>query len=295
MGISTTLVGNSRAPRFAFAALLLSNVILSLGPLLVRLADTGPVAAGFWRLALALPLLIGLMLWRGESVRGLTLARWGMILFAGLFFAADLASWHVGILHTKVANAALFGNITSLLLPLWAIIALRQRPAVLQIVALVLAAIGIALLMGGNYELSPQYLRGDLFCILAGIMYTGYIVVLQHVRQTLGGWAVLTVSSAAGVFPLLLFAMLLGERIMPQDWTPLLILALSSQVVGQGLLMYALPWFIPLIVGLVLLVQPVIAALVGWAVFGEVMTFTDAIGAVAVAAALVLVRLPARV
>ncbi|HEX7782838.1 MAG TPA: DMT family transporter [Sphingobium sp.] len=295
MGISTTRVSNSRVPRFAFAALLLSNVILSLGPLLVRLADTGPVAAGFWRLALAVPLLIGLMLWRGESLRGLTPARWGIILFAGLFFAADLASWHVGILQTKVANAALFGNITSLLLPLWAIMALRQRPAAVQIVALLLAAVGVALLMGGSYELSPQYLRGDLFCILAGIMYTGYIVALQHVRQMLGGWAVLTVSSAAGVIPLLLFAILLGERIVPQDWTPLLILALSSQVIGQGLLMYALPWFSPLIVGLVLLVQPVIAALVGWAVFGETMTVTDMIGAVAVAMALVLVRLPARV
>ena len=41
----------------AFPALLLGNVALAFGPWLVRLADTGPVAAGFWRLALALPFL----------------------------------------------------------------------------------------------------------------------------------------------------------------------------------------------------------------------------------------------
>ena len=41
----------------AFPALLLGNVALAFGPWMVRLADVGPVAAGIWRLALALPLL----------------------------------------------------------------------------------------------------------------------------------------------------------------------------------------------------------------------------------------------
>ena len=39
-------------------ALLLGNVALAFGPWLVRLADVGPVAAGFWRLTLALPFLL---------------------------------------------------------------------------------------------------------------------------------------------------------------------------------------------------------------------------------------------
>ena len=37
------------------AMLLAANAVLALGPWLVRLADTGPVAAGFWRLTLARP------------------------------------------------------------------------------------------------------------------------------------------------------------------------------------------------------------------------------------------------
>ena len=48
----------ARGPhRFAFPALLVGNAALAFGPWLVRLADTGAVAAGFWRLALALPFL----------------------------------------------------------------------------------------------------------------------------------------------------------------------------------------------------------------------------------------------
>ena len=41
----------------AFPALLFGNITLAFGPWLVRLADVGAVAAGFWRLTLAIPFL----------------------------------------------------------------------------------------------------------------------------------------------------------------------------------------------------------------------------------------------
>ena len=81
---------------------------------------------------------------------------------------------------------------------------------------------------------------------------------------------------------------------MPANWAPLLILALSSQVIGQGLLVYAIGMLPPLVVGLALLTQPVISALVGWLVYRRGLTMIDGIGAIAIAAALVLVRLPER-
>ena len=72
----------------------------------------------------------------------------------------------------------------------------------------------------------------------------------------------------------------------------MLVLALSSQVLGQGLLVYAIGKFSPLIVGLVLLTQPVISAVAGWLAYGEGLAAFDFVGAAAIAIALVLVRLP---
>jgi drug/metabolite transporter (DMT)-like permease len=65
-------------------------------------------------------------------------------------------------------------------------------------------------------------------------------------------------------------------------------------VIGQGLLVYALGALPPLVVGLTLLTQPALSALVGWLAYGETLSPFDWIGAVAIAAALVLVRLPER-
>ena len=70
-------------------------------------------------------------------------------------------------------------------------------------------------------------------------------------------------STLASVLPQLLFAWMLGERVWPSDWTPLIGLALASQVLGQGLMIYALGRLSPLVVGLALLIQPVVAGIVG--------------------------------
>ncbi len=286
-------VAHIATPRFAFAALIAGSIILALGPMLVRLADVGPVAAGFWRLALAVPILLLLSAREIGRVR-ISAKAWGLIAVAGLFFAADLASWHAGIHHTKVANATVFGNASALLLPLWGLIILRQKLHRVQAVGLALAAVGAAVLMGSSYEASPRYFRGDMLCLLAGVFYTFYILIVQKARKDMSNFAVLAVVSITGAGPLLIAALALGEQVMPVDWTPLIILALSSQVAGQGLMVYAMPWFSPLIVGLSLLLQPAIAALTGWLLFGEGLSVTDVAGAVAIGVALVLVRLPAR-
>jgi drug/metabolite transporter (DMT)-like permease len=57
---------------------------------------------------------------------------------------------------------------------------------------------------------------------------------------------------------------------------------------------YALDRVSPLFFALMLLVQPIIAALIGWARFGEALTLIDGLGAALICLALVLVRLPAR-
>ena len=279
---------------FAFAALLIGSSALAFGPWLVRLADVGPVAAGFWRLSLALPFLFVIAGLTGQAVHwpGRRLA-W-IAIVAGFFFAADLAAWHVGIHLTKLGNATLFGNTSSLIFAVWGLWMARRRPAPLQGGALALAAIGAALLMGSSAELSLQNLRGDLLALLAGLLYTGYLIAVQRARQSLQALPMLFIASAFGAAMLLPWSFALGERIVPADWTFVVVLALSSQVLGQGLLVYAIGSLPPLVVGLTLLTQPAIAALVGWLAYAETLSPLDWAGGAAIAAALVLVRLPQR-
>lgn len=279
--------------RWAFAALVGGNLALSLTAMVVRFADTGPMAVGVWRLTLALPVLLLLM--RRETGGKLPPARalW-IATGAGVFFGLDLAAWHIGILQTKVANATLFGNSASLLLVIWGILLSRTLPRGWQALAILLAFAGSALLMGQSYEASSAYLVGDLLSLLAGALYTGYVLMMQRVRGEVGPWSALAISSGAGIPILLAAALAMNEAIMPHNWTPLIVLALMSQLVGQGLLIWALPRFSPLVIGLTLLVQPVVAAVAGWLIFQETLSAVEIFGGALVAAALVLIRLPSR-
>jgi drug/metabolite transporter (DMT)-like permease len=280
--------------RFAFPALVIGSSALALGPWLVRLSGVGPVAAGFWRLALALPFLFVLALLTRQPVHwpGRRLA--GIAIVAGFFFATDLAAWHAGIHLTKLGNATLFGNTSSLIYAAWGLWMARRRPSFAQAGALGLAVLGALLLVGSSAELSLRNVRGDMLALIAGLLYTGYLIAVQNARRSLAPLPMLFIASAFGAAMLLPLSFALGEQVVPSDWTYVFILALSSQVLGQGLLVYAIGSLSPLVVGLTLLTQPAISALVGWLVYRETLSPLDWIGALAIAAALVLVRLPER-
>ena len=280
--------------RFAFPAVLIGSCALAFGPWLVRLSEVGPVAAGFWRLALALPFLFVIAAMTRQPVHwpGKKLAI--LIGFGAFFFAADLAAWHIGIHLTKLGNATLFGNVSSFAFAAWGLWLARRWPSRMQGLALGLATIGAAMLMGSSFELSPRNFTGDLLALFAGLLYTGYLIAVQHARGSLKPLPLLFLSSAFGAVMLLPVATAFGERIVPDDWTFILLLALGSQVIGQGLLVYGIAHVPPLVVGLTLLTQPAISAFVGWVVYNERLGPIDFLGAIAIGAALVLVRLPQR-
>ena len=257
----------------------------------MRLADTGAVAAGFWRLALAVPFLWLLAQAAGQPVRWpgrkLTLA----LALAALFFAADLAAWHAGIRLTKLGNATLFGNFASFAFAAYGLWMARKWPSHIQALALALAAAGCAALMSGSAELSARHIRGDILALSAGLLYTGYLIIVERARGRLKPLPLLFFASLFGAMMLLPASLAFGEQVLPGNWTPLFVLAFTSQILGQGLLVFALGHVPPLIVGLAFLTQPAISAFIGWSVYGEGLTELDWVGAVAIGVALVLVRL----
>ena len=279
-----------KPPPLAFAALVAGNVAIAFGPLLVRYADSGPIATGFWRLALAVPFL-ALMGWRaGFRLSATSGSIIGWTALAGFFFGIDIIAWHIGIFQTKLGNATLFANCASLLLVFYGVFMARKLPGKWQILAVVLAFAGAGLLMSQSLELSPKNFAGDLLSLGAGLAYTVYLVIMIRVRDTTESWSALALASLVAALVLLPAALIAGEQIIPAVWWPVILLAFSSQFFGQGCLTYALPHFSPLVIGLALLLQPALSAAAGWIAFGEILSALDIFGGFMVMAALVLVR-----
>ncbi len=284
----------ARPHPLAFPALLFGNVALAFGPWLVRLSDVGPVAVGFWRLALALPFLFLIAKVAGQPAHWPRRALIVTVAVAALFYALDLAAWNAGIRMTKLGNATLFGNTGSLVFAVYGLWLAHRRPSAKQAISLALALGGAGLLMSSSYELSQKNFAGDLLTLGAGVLYGGYLIFVERGRTELEPLPLLILATLFSTPLLLAISGGLGETVWPHDWTPLIIFALSSQVIGQGLLVYSIGTLPPLVVGLALLTQPAISAAIGWFAYGEGLSATDAVGAIAIAAALVLVRMPER-
>jgi drug/metabolite transporter (DMT)-like permease len=193
-------------------------------------------------------------------------------------------------MQTKMGNATLFGNAASIMLVIYGVILARKLPPPMQMAGVILAFAGAALLMGQSLELSPRNFVGDLLSLLAGVLYCVYLLFMIRIRASTESWGSLLLASAFAAAVLLAGGLVAGEQVMPTIWWPLLLLAFSSQVFGQGLMTYALPHFSPLIIGLALLLQPALAALAGWYFFAEKLTTLDLLGGFMVMAALVIVQ-----
>lgn len=278
----------SERTSLAIAALLIGNITLALGPWLVRMSGIAPAASAFWRILIALPFLFLVARLVGQPLPR-ERRSWMLLFIGGAFFAADLVAWHSGIVITRLANATMFGNVASFFFAAYGFIAVRRFPEPGQWIAIALALAGVLLLLGRSYHLDLRYLMGDLLCMLGGLFYAGYLIVVDQARGRMASWPVLAIASLCAMPLLLGFALATGP-IMPEHWTPLILLALGSQVIGQGMLVYAVGHLSPLLVGVGLLTQPVVAAVIGSAVYGERLGLADFVGMAAIGIALVLIR-----
>ncbi|MBL8772492.1 MAG: DMT family transporter [Phenylobacterium sp.] len=277
----------------ALAVLLLGACIIGLSPILVRLAEAGPAAAGFWRLAFALPLL-AVMTRRTAGALGRPSK---MALLAGVFFALDLGFWHYGIHYTSVTNATVLSNLTPVVVTAFAWIFLRQRPSGLFLLA-VAAAVGGAWLMaiekgGGGLRNQPL---GDVLSALTALWYALYFLAMGEGRKTEGASKLMFWVSVVGAPLMLVCALLLGEDLLPATmlgWGALAGLGLMH-VSGQGSIAWAMGRLPTSTASVVVLIQPVVAAYLGWALFAEPIGRLQALGAVATLAGVVLAQWASR-
>lgn len=288
--------------RRALAVLLLGAMIIGVGPVLVRLAGAGPAATAFWRLAFALPLLA--LLARSEAAtakrEGRTSAGWGRaVLAAGALFAADIACWHYGIHYTSVANATVLSNLTPILLTAVAWLVFKDRPRPLFLAGLALA-VGGAVLMGvakgGRTGAGADPHLGDALSAFTAVWYAGYFLAVREARKGAGAATVMWRSSLVAAPLTLLIALVLREPLTPValgGWAACVGLGLMH-VTGQGAIAWALGRLPAALTGVVVLVQPVVAALLGWAVFGEPVTPLQGVGAALALAGVALAQLSTR-
>lgn len=268
----------------AFVALLAGATALGVSPVFVRLADVGPFASAFWRAALALPVLY---IWMRLEDRGRK-RRPGLALpgiLAGVFFAGDLFFWHLSILNTSIANSTFLATTA----PVWVILVawlwFRDAVSLWTLAGLALCIAGGAALVGDSLQIDRTRLIGDAYGAATGVFFGLYFHAIRIGRVTHGAARLTLQSTAVTALVLLVVALLLEPRILPQSlqgWLAVIALGMLTHAGGQGLLSVALGTLPTVFSSLVIFLEAVIAALFAWIALGEALSLTQMAGGAAI-------------
>jgi drug/metabolite transporter (DMT)-like permease len=262
----------------------LGALVIAFSAILVRLAEVSPSTAAFFRCAYALPPLAVLAWLETRRFGPRPLRERALLWGAGAMFAADLTFWHHSIEAVGAGLATVLGNIQVVLVGVIAWVALGERPDNRSLAAIPVVFAGVVLISGviGSGAYGEDPVLGVVFGVGTAITYALFIVILRYGnaddRRPAGPLFDATLSAAV-------FSALGGIAVGDIDWVPglesqawLVLLALSSQVLGWLLISVSLPR-LPAVVGsIVLMLQPVATVFLGAVLLSEAPSPVQLVG-----------------
>jgi len=277
---STEMTAPARREWLGVLMLVGGAVAIGFAPIGLRLGldDLGPQAIAFWRYTFALPVLTALVLLvERRAPRKPNI----YVILAGICFAVDIGFWHWSLTLTSVSNATFIVNLGNVCVGFLAWLFLKERPAPMWFFAVILAIGGAsALSLGGTAEGGASFV-GDRIAIIAAISVSGHFLCSKLARRTLNGLETLFWLTLVEVIVGAIMVMAFGENFLPEKLSGFavpLFLGIVIHVVGQGLIITGLGSTPTSIAGVIILIQPVMAAAISWHLFQEPLTTLQAGG-----------------
>ncbi|MGL4524142.1 MAG: DMT family transporter [Spirochaetia bacterium] len=249
------------------------------GGVLVKLSSLPPIATAFYRILFSFPIL--LLFLKKSDFYAIDKKSAIFMLIAGAFLGFDLLFFNISFHLTTMANANLLGNLTPITVIPLSYLLYKNRPSSLFILGLIITLTGLLVLMMGKVDTNVQNFHGDFFAFITSIFYGFFLLMISAIAKNYRA-LLLTFFSGIGAVSVLFFAMIFVEGFhFPstlQSAGILVCLALISQVLGQGILSHCLTKIDINLASVLVLIQPVIAAIYGYFIFKEHLSLQEIVG-----------------
>lgn len=265
----------------AYVAILIGVVATGFSALFVRWAGAPGPVTGFYRMGVASLALSPFVLVRRNSRH--PWSRLGLLLglLGGASLALDLSLWNTAVNMTRAANATLLGNTAPLWVALGAWLLFHEHLSGRFWLGLVLTLLGAAAIAGTDFLLHLQLGWGDLLGLSAGLFYGSYYLCTQRGREHLDPLQYVWVSGMASALLLLLICLALRLPITgypSQSYLAFLGAGLVTQVLGYVSVAYALGHLPASVVSPSMVGQPLVTAILGVPLLGEMLTAAQWLG-----------------
>jgi drug/metabolite transporter (DMT)-like permease len=284
-----TVLSPPPAKPWAIATLCLALVAVACAPIFIRFSETELGANGtVFNRFLVFVLCFGTARLLGRpappKVDGsapITRAQWLALVGVGVISTVSLVLWALSLQYTTVAKSMLLNNLTPIFTSLGGWLLWRQRFDSRFLIGMAIALTGAITLGLEDLTGTDGLLLGDLYALLSAVFLGLYFLLVEYLRQRFGATTILLWRGTIGVALLLPVVLITEGQLFPTTtvaWLAVVGLGLISEGLGQRLLADCMKQFSAQFISLFLLLEPIISALLAWAIFQEQMGPLTGIG-----------------
>ncbi|MEZ4705544.1 MAG: DMT family transporter [Bdellovibrionota bacterium] len=266
----------------------LGAATISLAPIFVKWIVAAPSVVAFYRCVFALAFLFPFCFRQlRQRMEWKQRAFWGWAWLGGFGFAMDLWVWHRSIEYVGAGMATILCNMQVFVSGLVGYLFLKEKLTLRWVLSSCLAVVGVAFLVGifGSTSFSREYVYGIAFGLLTAPFYTIYVFALRQIQVCDHRASIKTCMGAVLIFSAM-FSFFIARvsqdsfSMTQNQFFLYLGLALGPQLLGWLMISKNLTK-IPLATsGLLLLIQPVFAFVLGVVLFSERFSVLQCCGAV---------------
>ena len=255
-------------------ALIIGIVCISIFPVLVKLNYTPGLISAFYRMAIALSIILPYVLFTKQleipDRRTLLLT-----VICGICFGSDVAVWNIAIQESTATQASFLTNLSPVWVGIGTFFFLKPKPSINFWIGTVIALIGMVTLVGFKFFAHLSFDIGFSFGVLSGVFYAIYILISKEVLAKTSVVNFMTLSLISSSFFLGILSYALGEPFNGFSnigWFVLVIQGLVCQLLAWLSISYSTQHMRATRVSLSLLAQAILAAILAWIFLNELIT-----------------------
>jgi drug/metabolite transporter (DMT)-like permease len=213
------------------------------------------------------------------------------VVASGVALAVHFGTWVTALTLTSVASATALVCLQIAFVVGWQLLR-GERFGRLVVVGLVLAFAGVLVVSGVDLTLSTRALVGDLLALAGGLAAAAYMVIGSRARQVVSTTTYTFVVYGTCALVLLACCLVAGQALWGYplaQWALLLLVTVTSQLMGHSVFNHLLATTSPMLVSLALLLEVPGASLIAAAVLGQVPPLAAVAGLAVILAGTALV------
>ena len=255
--------------------LVLALFSVSTSPIIGKyLEDVSAMSISFWRMFFGAAILWTFSLFKsqGEMTEKINLYR---TIVAGIFLGLHFVLFFTAIKLTFISNATFLGTLAPLFTLLIEVLIFKRKYKLKTILGLLITLFGAFIILFTEFDLSENYTIGNYCAILCSLVIAISFLIGEKVRKsenTIVYTRTLYLSASVTLFVL---SFLFNESLTSialSDFYGLVFLGLVPTIIGHNSLYYAIKYVSPTIVATFPIGEPVLATILAYFIFGEIIS-----------------------